>query len=126
MMKFRAYQPRCCTLSTVRLKDSDICVNQFLFLLAVIPVAAATMTPIPLLIGLCVKKAKERFYPSENLSDDQRMNGIVKGTAVDGKFNNNPRTDTECSNDFQESESTQKLVFSSESPNHEVPISTHS
>lgn len=92
-------------------------------LTAVIPVAAATMTPIPLLIGLCVKKAKEHFYPSENLSDDQRMNGIVKGTTVGGKFNNNPRTDTEYSNDFQESESTQKLVLSSESPNHEsIPL----
>ena len=84
------------------------------------------MTPIPLLIGLCVKKAKERFYPTENLSDDQRMNGIVKGTIVGGNFNNNPLNDTEYSNDFQGSESTQKLVLPSESPNHEVPISAFS
>merc|ERR1712154_358288 len=37
---------------------------------AVVPVAAATMTPIPLLLGLCVKKITERFCIQDGTAHD--------------------------------------------------------
>ena len=66
------------------------------------------MTPVPLLIGLCVKKVLEKFWPTEKAlssSQDQGMNSIVKGTSVGGKFNNNPANREYGDTDFKESES---------------------
>ena len=93
-------------------------------LTAVVPVAAATMTPIPLLLGLCIKKITERFWPPNSeitTENDQGMSGIIKGTNVNEKCNNNPPNDLEYCDNFQESDSTQKLILSPESPNGEGP-----
>ena len=80
------------------------------------------MTPIPLLLGLCIKKILERFcLPKSELSsdNDQGMSGIIKGTNVNEKFNNNPLNDMEYGDNFKESESTQRLMLTPESPNDE-------
>ena len=78
------------------------------------------MTPIPLLLGLFVKKIKERFEGKQqevSSSDEENdvLNGIVKGTTIVGggncKFNNpingvKEIVDRNC----QGSESTQQLM----------------
>merc|ERR1711874_330160 len=89
---------------------------------AVVPVAAATMTPIPLLLGLCVKKLTERFCPPQSESSsgaDPEVCGIIKGTIMNEKHNNNPLQEVEYGETFKESESTQKLMLTRESPNDE-------
>lgn len=89
---------------------------------AVVPVAAATMTPIPLLLGLCVKKLTERFCPPQSESSsgaDPEVCGMIKGTIMNEKHNNNPLQEVEYGETFKESESTQKLMLTRESPNDE-------
>ena len=86
------------------------------------------MTPIPLLLGLCIKKLSERFCPPKlelSSDNDQGMSGIIKGTNVNEKFNNNPLNDLEYGDNFKESESTQKLMLTPESPNDEQGLSRH-
>ena len=90
--------------------------------LAVVPVAAATMTPIPLLLGLCIKKITERFcLPKSELSSegDKVACGIIKGMKVCEKRDNNTLDELEYQDEFKESESTQKLMLTVESPNDE-------
>ena len=84
-----------------------------------VPVAAATMTPIPLLLGLCVKKISEKFcYQEEPLNNDQKVCGIIKGTDVTEK-SNQPLGKQQYEENFKESESTQKLMINVESPPEE-------
>jgi len=86
---------------------------------AVVPVAAATMTPIPLLLGLCVKKISEKFcYQEKPLNNDQKVCGIIKGTDVTEK-SNQPLDKQQYEENFKESESTQKLMINVESPPEE-------
>jgi len=83
---------------------------------AVVPVAAATMTPIPLLLGLCVKKITERFCTQENpSSNEQKVCGIIKGTNTAEK-SIQPLEKLQYEDNFKESESTQKLMVNVESP----------
>ena len=80
------------------------------------------MTPIPLLLGLCVKKLTERFCPTQSESSsgaDPEVCGIIKGTIMNEKHNNNPLQEVEYRETFKESESTQKLMLTRESPNDE-------
>ena len=87
--------------------------------LAVVPVAAATMTPIPLLLGLCVKKITERFCTQEKPSDnEQKVCGIIKGTNAAEK-SIQPLEKLQYEDNFKESESTQKLMINIESPPEE-------
>jgi len=86
---------------------------------AVVPVAAATMTPIPLLLGLLVKKITERFCSPEITStSDQKVCGIIKGTNIPEKCNQ-PLENLQFEDTFKESESTQKLMINVESPPEE-------
>merc|ERR1711899_188083 len=86
---------------------------------AVVPVAAATMTPIPLLLGLLVKKITERFCSPEITStSDQKVCGIIKGTNIPEKCNQ-PLENMQFEDTFKESESTQKLMINVESPPEE-------
>ena len=84
-----------------------------------VPVAAATMTPIPLLLGLLVKKITERFCSPEIAStSDQKVCGIIKGTNIPEKCNQ-PLENLQYEDTFKESESTQKLMINVESPPEE-------
>merc|ERR1719225_1755703 len=84
---------------------------------AVVPVAAATMTPIPLLLGLCVKKITERFCIQDGTThdNDQKVCGIIKGTSTTEK-SNQPLNNLKFEENFKESESAQKLMINVESP----------
>merc|ERR1719322_150123 len=86
---------------------------------AVVPVAAATMTPIPLLLGLLVKKITERFCsPEITATSEQKVCGIIKGTNIPEKCNQ-PLENLQFEDTFKESESTQKLMINVESPPEE-------
>lgn len=69
---------------------STLPITKLLFLIAaVVPVAAATMTPVPLLIAYVVKKVAERCcingkkeaLAAENPADKAELGGIIKATA---------------------------------------------
>ena len=84
---------------------------------AVVPVAAATMTPIPLLLGLCVKKITEKFCYQDATTheNDPKVCGIIKGTTMTEK-SEQPLDNLKYDENFKESESTQKLMINVESP----------
>lgn len=85
---------------------------------AVVPVAAAIMTPLPLLAGLCIKTLVERFGKQHSASSSETERGvcgIIKGTNTSVK-NNNQLDTLEYDDNFKESESTQKLMLTPETP----------
>ena len=85
---------------------------------AVVPVAAAIMTPLPLLTGLCIKTLVERFRKQDSASSsetDRGVCGIIKGTNTTEKINNQLDI-LEYEDNFKESESTQKLMLTPETP----------
>ena len=53
------------------------------------------------------------------MDNELGVNGIIKGTSVKENCNNNPLNDLEYNENFKESESTQKLILTPESPNDE-------
>jgi hypothetical protein len=77
---------------------NDIC---NLSLSAVIPVAAATMTPLPLLAVLCVMKFREYLDKRNNIPVGSKP--ICCHTSV-------PTVDGELDEDVKHNESSQKLV----------------
>jgi len=85
---------------------------------AVVPVAAAIMTPLPLLAGLCIKTLVEKYYTQHSASSSETMKGvcgIIKGTNTTEKMSN--QLDTMVYEDnFKESESTQKLMLTPDTP----------
>lgn len=85
---------------------------------AIVPVAAAIMTPLPLLTGLCVKTLVERFRKQHSASSSETERGvcgIIKGTNTTGESNNQLDI-LEYDDSFKESESTQKLMLTPETP----------
>ena len=76
------------------------------------------MTPLPLLTGLCIKTLVERFRQQHSASSSETERGvcgIIKGTNTTEKINNQLDT-LEYEDNFKESESTQKLMLTPETP----------
>ena len=76
------------------------------------------MTPLPLLAGLCIKTLVEKYYTQNSARSSEAIKGvcgIIKGTNATEKISN--QLDTMVYEDnFKESESTQKLMLTPETP----------